>query len=153
MNTGSPRIDARRSVDRHPDQTFVPDPPGKPRVLPVLLDSWRREVLERAPRPIVFCRLPRPRTEAAWDGWPADDLRPSVQTALESFGPGRLMFGSACPVRRLACGCLKRPENLAGFFNRRSVAEQPCIWRRTAGAAYAHDEPVADTAARGGRQA
>ena len=41
-------------------------------------------------------------TEADWQAWSADDLRPYVQAALESFGPDRLMFGSDWPVCELA---------------------------------------------------
>ena len=41
-------------------------------------------------------------TEAAWDAWTVDDLRPYVDRALERFGPGRLLFGSDWPVCLLA---------------------------------------------------
>lgn len=37
-------------------------------------------------------------TEADWDSWTADDLRPYADTVLDAFGPARLMFGSDWPV-------------------------------------------------------
>jgi L-fuconolactonase len=35
-------------------------------------------------------------------GWPTERLRPYADTALDAFGPGRLMFGSDWPVCTLA---------------------------------------------------
>ena len=37
-------------------------------------------------------------TEADVRHWTPDDLRPFVETAVELFGPGRVMFGSDWPV-------------------------------------------------------
>jgi L-fuconolactonase len=41
-------------------------------------------------------------TEAAWDCWTAEDLRPHVEVALEAFGPQRIMAGSDWPVCTVA---------------------------------------------------
>ena len=41
-------------------------------------------------------------TEADWDHWTPDDLKPYVETALEQFGAQRCMFGSDWPVCELA---------------------------------------------------
>ena len=35
---------------------------------------------------------------AAGQGWTMDEIRPSVDVAIEAFGPGRLLFGSDWPV-------------------------------------------------------
>jgi len=37
-------------------------------------------------------------TEADPDGWTIHDLRPYAETALDAFGPDRMMFGSDWPV-------------------------------------------------------
>ena len=41
-------------------------------------------------------------TEADWENWKADDLKPYVDIALDSFGSDRCMFGSDWPVCELA---------------------------------------------------
>ena len=46
-----------------------------------------------AGRPNVMAKLSGLDTAAGPD-WTADELRPSVDVALEAFGPDRLLFGS-----------------------------------------------------------
>ncbi len=46
----------------------------------------------------MFCKLSGMVTEADQDSWTVADLRPYAETALEAFGPSRLMFGSDWPV-------------------------------------------------------
>ena len=41
-------------------------------------------------------------TEAHYDRWTADQLRPYFDVALEAFGAERLMFGSDWPVATVA---------------------------------------------------
>lgn len=89
-------------VDRHPDQVFVLDHIAKPRIRERLLEPWRRNLLELGRRGNVFCKLSGMVTEADWSGWTIEDLRPYAETALEAFGPARLMFGSDWPVCLLA---------------------------------------------------
>jgi L-fuconolactonase len=93
---------AMRFVDRHPDQVFVLDHIAKPRIRERLLEPWRRNLLELGRRGNVFCKLSGMVTEADWSGWTVEDLRPYAETALEAFGPARLMFGSDWPVCLLA---------------------------------------------------
>ena len=38
---------------------------------------------------------------AAGPGWTVDEIMPSVEVAIEAFGPSRLLFGSDWPVCRL----------------------------------------------------
>ena len=50
----------------------------------------------------MYCKLSGLVTEANWNSWQTDDLRPYVDHALELFGPERLIFGSDHPVCLLA---------------------------------------------------
>jgi L-fuconolactonase len=93
---------AIRFVDRHPNQVFVLDHLAKPRIKGRVLEPWRTHLLELAKRENLCCKLSGMVTEADWTEWTACDLRPYVQTALEAFGPARLMFGSDWPVCLLA---------------------------------------------------
>ena len=50
----------------------------------------------------MHCKLSGLVTEADWHSWQLNDLRPYVDSALEFFGPERMMFGSDYPVCLLA---------------------------------------------------
>ena len=42
-----------------------------------------------------------------WDGWTADEVKPYVEYAIETFGPDRCMVGGDWPVAVLAGGYVK----------------------------------------------
>ena len=94
---------ARELVDRHPNQTFVLDHVAKPRIKSGEIEPWRRDLIELARRPNVFCKLSGMVTEADWLRWTPAALQPYADVVLEAFGPRRVMFGSDWPVCLLAC--------------------------------------------------
>lgn len=81
---------------------FVVDHLAKPPIALGEIDDWRRELKPLAALPNVSCKLSGLATEANWNDWRVDQLMPYVQTALEYFGPQRIMFGSDWPVCLLA---------------------------------------------------
>src|SRR5207237_5685746 len=81
-----------------PNQRFVLDHLGKPDVRGGGFTTWRRELSALAALPHVWCKLSGLVTEADWRHWTPTQLRPYLDTALEAFGPSRLMFGSDWPV-------------------------------------------------------
>jgi L-fuconolactonase len=85
-----------------PSQRFVLDHLGKPDIKGGGYQSWRRHFEELASFPHVWCKLSGLVTEADWRTWTAEQLRPYIETALECFGPERLMIGSDWPVCTLA---------------------------------------------------
>jgi L-fuconolactonase len=89
-------------VDRHPNQLFVLDHIGKPRIREKIGEPWKRYIAEIARRDNVFCKLSGLVTEADWSTWRAADLQPYFDIVLQSFGPGRIMAGSDWPVCLLA---------------------------------------------------
>ena len=89
-------------VDLHPDQVFVLDHVAKPRIGDGMMEPWKAQMFEMARRENVSCKLSGMATEANWEEWTMDDLRPFMEVALDAFGPRRLMFGSDWPVARLA---------------------------------------------------
>ncbi|MDQ1006848.1 L-fuconolactonase [Streptomyces sp. V4I23] len=93
---------AAEAAARVPGLTFVLDHLGKPPVASGGLDPWAGSVRALAARPNTVCKLSGLVTEADWDGWTVDGLRPYADTVLDAFGPDRLMFGSDWPVCRLA---------------------------------------------------
>ncbi|WP_329454417.1 amidohydrolase family protein [Streptomyces sp. NBC_01497] len=93
---------AARAADLLPGLTFVLDHLGKPPVAAGETEPWAHHVTRLAERANTVCKLSGLVTEAAWDTWTTDGLRPYADTVLDAFGPGRLMFGSDWPVCTLA---------------------------------------------------
>ncbi|MFI9330927.1 amidohydrolase family protein [Kitasatospora sp. NPDC052868] len=91
----SAAIDAVRSL---PEQPFVLDHLAKPPIARGELEPWAGRVRELAREPNVFCKLSGMVTETGPDGWTVAGLRPYAETALDAFGPERMMFGSDWPV-------------------------------------------------------
>ena len=98
---------------RHDAHWLVLDHLGKPAVRdwlsnPDVSRQWTARVREVAAMPHVLCKLSGLVTEASWQApaglQPADTqaIHTCFDTALEAFGPDRLMFGSDWPVCQLA---------------------------------------------------
>ena len=92
-------------IDRHPNQRFVLDHIAKPIIQRSEYSKrWDHGFRELAQRDNVVCKLSGMVTEVRDPDWSAELLRPYIETALDAFGTGRLMFGSDWPV------CLLRAE-------------------------------------------
>ncbi|MEU6246823.1 amidohydrolase family protein [Glycomyces sp. NPDC047010] len=117
-----------------PDLRFVLDHLGKPQVRDgdAGLRAWREAVTPLAKRPNVSAKLSGLVTEADWHRWKPADLRPFVQTALELFGPDRLMFGSDWPVCELAATYTRVKDALIEVLGR----TDPDVFGGTAAKVY-----------------
>lgn len=90
-------------VERFPNLRFVLDHIAKPPIATgVVPPTWVTGIQRLASRPNVWCKLSGLVTEADWQHWSIDDLRPYVAPVAHAFGPGRLLFGSDWPVCLLA---------------------------------------------------
>ena len=123
-------------VDRHPSQVFVLDHVAKPRIKEGLFESWNANIRELAKRENVYCKISGMVTEADWNGWTADQLRPYVETVFEAFGPARTMFGSDWPVCLVASGYGRWLETVQQWTAALSPAEQAQFFGETAQEAY-----------------
>lgn len=85
-----------------PDLSIVVDHLAKPPIKNGDLGAWERDLRAAAAFPNVWAKVSGLNTAADWDSWSAQDLVPAIGTAIEAFGPGRLMFGSDWPVAILA---------------------------------------------------
>jgi L-fuconolactonase len=85
-------------VEKFPRQRFVLDHLAKPPIKSGNLDFWAQGIGELARFPNVYCKLSGLVTEADWQRWTPDQIRPCLDVAFESFGPQRLMIGSDWPV-------------------------------------------------------
>jgi L-fuconolactonase len=121
---------------RLPDQPFVLDHVAKPEIRAARLEPWRRDLRLLASLPHVFCKLSGLVTEAEWDGWTPESIRPYMDVALEAFSPDRLMIGSDWPVCLLG-GQYPRVVGLArDFVSMLSASEQAAVLGGTAARFY-----------------
>jgi L-fuconolactonase len=95
---------AARCVDLHPDQVFILDHLAKPPLRSGDLAAWRRDLRELARRGNVYGKVSGLTTEALPARWTEPALRACWDTALEAFGPRRLMLGTDWPVCTATCG-------------------------------------------------
>ena len=123
-------------VDRHPRQVFVLDHVAKPRIRDGEMSPWREHMEDLAKRKNVYCKVSGMATEADWNSWSPDMLRPYFDVVLSAFGPKRLMFGSDWPVLTLAGTYKDWMDVFRSFVHELSTDEQESLYRNTAMAAY-----------------
>src|SRR5262249_17146103 len=85
-------------------QPFVLDHLAKPPIKSGVpsIGTWKRDIARLAAFPNVMAKLSGLVTEADWQQWTPEQIRPYLDFALECFGPDRLMIGSDWPVCTLA---------------------------------------------------
>ena len=124
-----------------PQALLVLDHLGKPRIRAGSAghDEWAGPLAALAAWPNVSAKLSGLVTEADWAGWTVADLRPFVATAVASFGPRRLMFGSDWPVCLLAAPYPAVPAALAEALPPLPAGERAEIFGGTATRIYGLD--------------
>ncbi|MDA0184923.1 amidohydrolase family protein [Solirubrobacter phytolaccae] len=119
-------LETVRALD---DLVFVVDHLSKPPIERGELEPWATHMRELARCENVACKLSGLVTEADWDDWTVDDLRPYAETVLEAFGPERVMFGSDWPVCTLAASydeVVAAAETLVPLGDRPAVFGETC---------------------------
>lgn len=129
-----------RLVDRHPNQVFIVDHVAKPKIKAGVLSPWRENIRELGRRQNVYCKISGMVTEADWNAWTPEQLRPYVDVVLEAFGPRRVIFGSDWPVCLVACDYGRWVRTVQDFIAPLSVTEQSRIMGATAIEAYRLDD-------------
>ncbi len=125
-----------RAAAALPGLTFVLDHLGKPPVASGATEPWATSVRELAGLPNTVAKLSGLVTEADRRTWTADALRPFADTALEAFGPSRLMFGSDWPVCRLAATYGEVLDSARALTQQLAAGERQEIFRGTARRVY-----------------
>ncbi|MFZ1158746.1 MAG: amidohydrolase family protein, partial [Candidatus Sulfotelmatobacter sp.] len=113
---------AAEFVKRFPRQRFVLDHLAKPPIKNGAVDLWARGIRELASFPNVYAKVSGLVTEADWQAWKPEDVRPYLDVAFESFGAERLMIGSDWPVCTVAAS-YARVVNLVKDYVRHFAAE------------------------------
>jgi L-fuconolactonase len=114
---------AQAAVEALPQVRFVLDHAAKPPIAAGALRPWSDELARIAALPNLACKLSGLVTEARWDDWDAERIRPYAHRVLEAFGPDRVMFGSDWPVCELAAS-YGRVRELAGELLRDLSADE-----------------------------
>jgi len=114
-------------VDQHPEQIFVLDHIGKPRIKENILSPWRENMAELAKRDNVFCKMSGMVTEADFKRWTPSQLQPYSEVLIDLFGAGRLMFGSDWPVCLVAIEYDQWLSTVKDFITQLSKSEQELI--------------------------
>jgi L-fuconolactonase len=129
---------AARAAAVLPEVRFVLDHLGKPRIRAGAagLAQWRAPFAALAAAPNTSAKLSGMVTEADWQAWRVEDLRPYVAEAVELFGPDRLMFGSDWPVCLLAAGYGEVRSALTQALPPLTEQEKHAIFGRTAARVY-----------------
>ena len=121
---------ATELCQQHDQHHLVLDHLGKPDVQANDWKAWAQQLAPLAALPHVSCKLSGLITEAHWQDWHSAQLTPYLHTALELFGPERLMFGSDWPV------CLLASDYAATCGLVGSVSQHAAIWGGTACRVY-----------------
>jgi L-fuconolactonase len=127
---------AIKLLNRHPELTFILDHVAKPRIRENVISPWRENLIELARRPNVYCKISGMVTEADHRAWTEAQLRPYLETALEAFGPRRLMFGTDWPVCLLACSYQRWYEIVSRLASTLTESERQRLMGGTAVEAY-----------------
>jgi L-fuconolactonase len=129
-----------------PQLRFVLDHLGKPDVASgsAALTSWRTALAELAECPNTAAKLSGLVTQADVRHWTPDDLRPFVETAIELFGPDRVMFGSDWPVCLVAASYTEVLGAVRAALPPLSPAELAEVFGGTAQRVYNLPERPAD---------
>ena len=133
--------EATRFVDHHPMQRFVLDHAAKPPIARGELEPWCSDLRELAKRENVWCKMSGLVTEANWQTWTPETLRPYLDACVEAFGPRRLMAGSDWPVCLLATTYRNWWDVLDTYFSAWSSAEREDLFADNALRAYGCARP------------
>ena len=138
-------VEAIHFVDRHPYQRFVLDHAAKPKILSREVEPWKTHIRELAQRPNVSCKISGLATEADWQRWTIDSLRPYLDACVAAFGVERILAGSDWPVCLVASTYSHWWDVLGQYFKDFSVDEIERVFGRNAISFYDLPDTIATT--------
>ncbi|MFJ9916891.1 amidohydrolase family protein [Actinacidiphila glaucinigra] len=127
---------ATRLAARHGGLRFVLDHLGGPPGPGQDRSTWTSHLRELARRPNVVAKVSGLTSGLAPGSWRAADLAAPVATALESFGPERLLYGSDWPLAELGGGAAPWKSALEALLDGLSAAERARVFGGNAVGVY-----------------
>jgi len=119
-----------------PQTAIVLDHVGKPDIAKGELEPWVHDLKQLASLQHVYCKLSGMVTEADWDAWTVDQLKPFAQTVIDAFGYDRLMFGSDWPVSTLAVDYKGWLDVVDELIEGATMEQQDSLFEKTATSFY-----------------
>lgn len=119
-----------------PDLALVIDHLAKPPIAHSAIKEWSHALEPLARYPNIHCKLSGLVTEAHWNSWHIDNLRPYVDCALKFFGTDRMMFGSDYPVCLLAASYDRVLDSFQEILNTLSDTDREKIFANNAAKFY-----------------
>ncbi len=85
-------------VRQCPDVQFILDHIGKPRIKDQEIDPWREQIKTLAGFPNVWCKMSGLVTEADFQTWTKEQLKPYIDHVITCFDFDRVIYGGDWPV-------------------------------------------------------
>jgi len=123
-------------VEQCPEVSFILDHIGKPDIKAGTLEPWKTELRRLASLPNVVCKVSGVATEADWDHWTDDDVRPYLDHVIDCFGFDRLVYGGDWFVASLATTYPRWVETIDRVLEGCSDLEKRKLFRDNAIAFY-----------------
>ncbi len=119
--------EAIEMIQALPEKLMVLDHIAKPNIQDGRILKWKKSMKELAEFEHLYCKISGMITEAHWQYWTENDLRPYIDVAMETFGPDRCMFGSDWPVCTLAGSYGQVISTLRSYLSSFTKSEQSRI--------------------------
>ena len=127
----------REFVAAFPDQPFIIDHIAKPHIKDrYITEEWKAAMRAVAAYPNVFCKISGMVTEADWKHWKPEHFKPYLDTVVEAFGPGRIVFGSDWPVCLVAAQYAQVLSIVEDYFAAFSADERSALFGGNAAEFY-----------------
>ncbi len=123
---------AIKLVQSFPDQKFVVDHIAKPHIKDRIYEPWKSKMKEIAGYSNVWCKISGMVTEADWENWKQEDLKPYLDFIFGIFGTKRLLFGSDWPVCLVAASYHETYAVIDGYLSDFSENEKRDVLGRNA---------------------
>jgi len=119
-------------VKRMPNQQFVIDHGAKPYIKDGFYDGWATLMKAIGKYPNVYCKLSGLITEANYNTWTPEQIKPYLELVFEAFGSKKLLFGSDWPVCLVAGNYEQVKTLITNFIANLSHDEQTDILGKNA---------------------
>ena len=119
-------------VKAFPGQRFVIDHIAKPYIKDSKINEWKNDLYFFKDCANVYAKISGMVTEANWQQWKKEDFFPYLDTVTETFGTGRIMFGSDWPVCLVAASYESMLSIVKEYFSSFSKDEQTDFFGKNA---------------------
>lgn len=117
-------------------QTFVVDHIAKPLIKDGIVSPWKEDIAALAKFPNVYCKVSGMVTEADWNTWTPENIRPYLDVVMDAFGSERILIGSDWPVCLVAGKYSEVMQVVTDYISTFTEKEQALMLGENAAKAY-----------------